>query len=92
MHTAHDLKTLIESAFPCTLCQVEDTSHTHEGHSGHQPGGGTHFNVVVVSPAFAGKARIARHRMVYAALEAPLAARLHALALQTWSEEEYAAR
>jgi stress-induced morphogen len=36
---------------------VIDESHNHEGHGGWREGGGTHFRVKVVSPAFAGKSR-----------------------------------
>lgn len=45
-------------------------------------GGGDHFEVIVLSPAFKGKIMIEQHRMVHAALE-PLKDKIHALAIKT---------
>ena len=61
---------------------VIDESHNHEGHGGWREGGGTHFRVKVVSPAFAGKSRVAMHRMVNEALADDLAGGVHALAIE----------
>ena len=47
-------------------------------------GGGDHFEVVVLSPAFRGKMLIEQHQMVHAALE-PLKDRIHALKIKTLS-------
>ena len=63
--------------------EIEDESHRHAGHGGAREGGETHYRVEVVSPVFAGKSRVQRHRMVYAALDAEFAAGVHALALVT---------
>ncbi len=61
---------------------VIDESHNHEGHGGWREGGGTHFRIKVVSPAFAGKSRVAMHRMVNEALADDLAGGVHALAIE----------
>jgi len=61
---------------------VVDESHLHAGHGGAREGGETHFRVTVVSPAFAGRSRLERHRMVNEALAAELAERVHALAIK----------
>jgi len=45
--------------------------------------GDDHFEMEVVSPAFAGKSRVAQHQMVYAALGDNMRAAIHALALKT---------
>ncbi len=45
--------------------------------------GDDHFEVEVVSPAFAGKSRVAQHQMVYAALGDHMRQAIHALALTT---------
>ena len=71
---------LREAFFPESL-DVTDESHLHEGHSGHRPGGETHFRVYIVSAAFEGKSRIERHRMINTALAAELAGGVHALAI-----------
>src|SRR3974390_2519466 len=64
---------LREAFFPESL-EGTDESRLHEGHPGHRPGGETHFRVYIVSPAFKGKSRIERHRMINSALAAELAA------------------
>lgn len=62
---------------------VEDRSHLHVGHAGARPGGETHFHVTIVSDAFEGEPRIARHRKVNKLLGALLAEKIHALQLVT---------
>ena len=52
---------------------------------------GVHFEALVVSPAFAGKLPLARHRMVYATLGALMGNEIHALALRTLTPDEHAA-
>ena len=47
-----------------TELRVDDESHLHAGHAGSREGGETHFRIDVVSEAFAGKSRVARHRMI----------------------------
>jgi BolA protein len=79
----------LEKAFSPTHLEVTDDSAQHAGHIGH-PGSGhpgqtsateTHFSVNVVAPAFTGKSRIARHRMVNELLTEEFAAGMHALAI-----------
>ena len=52
-------------------------------------GDGAHFEAVIVSPAFEGKRRIARHQQVYAALGNRMDAEIHALSMRTLTPEEY---
>ena len=47
-----------------TELRVDDESHLHAGHAGSREGGETHFRIDVVSEAFVGKSRVARHRMI----------------------------
>lgn len=68
--------------------KIVDDSHKHAGHAGHRPGGETHFDVTVVTDAFAGKSRVARQREVYRLLAQELADGVHALALTTATPEE----
>lgn len=72
----------LQEAFTPESLQVVDESHLHEGHSGHRPGGETHFRVYIVSDAFKGKSRVERHRLINSALAAELAGSVHALAIQ----------
>jgi len=80
--TTKDLITQkLTGAFAPESLKVVDESHQHEGHSGHRPGGETHFRVYIVSEAFRGKTRLARHRLINEALSTELADRVHALAI-----------
>lgn len=67
---------------------VIDDSGRHVGHAGHSPGGETHFRIEIVSPAFTGKSRIERHRLVNALLAEELAGPVHALQLATLTPDE----
>eukprot|EP00271_Cylindrocystis_brebissonii_P011956 TRINITY_DN29990_c0_g1_i1.p1 TRINITY_DN29990_c0_g1~~TRINITY_DN29990_c0_g1_i1.p1 ORF type:complete len:435 (-),score=66.08 TRINITY_DN29990_c0_g1_i1:288-1592(-) len=72
--------------------EVEDVSYQHAGHAGVRGAASaeTHFNVKVVTPAFAGLSTIKRHRMVYALLQEEFDQGLHALSLVTKTPEEMA--
>jgi acid stress-induced BolA-like protein IbaG/YrbA len=52
-------------------------------------GDGAHFQAVIVSPEFAGKSRVARHQVVYAALGERMKAEIHALSMQTLTPDEW---
>ena len=54
-------------------------------------GDGQHFQALVVSTAFAGKSRIQRHQLVYAALGERMREEIHALSMKTVTPEEFAA-
>nr|WP_237723596.1 BolA family protein [Stenotrophomonas acidaminiphila] len=77
----------MEAAFAPSRLEVEDDSHRHAGHAGARDGRG-HFNVLIVSPAFAGKAPLARHRAVYAALGDMMQTDIHALSIQAQTPAE----
>ena len=78
---------LREAFFPEGL-EVTDESHLHEGHAGHRPAGETHFRVYIVSPAFKGKSRVERHRMINTTLSSELAGSVHALAIHAQAPGE----
>jgi len=50
--------------------------------------GDDHFEMTVISPSFAGKSRVKRHKMVYEALGDNMRAAVHALALKTHTPQE----
>jgi BolA protein len=81
MTTKDTITNKLREAFTPESLDVQDESHLHEGHAGHRPEGETHFRVYIVSPAFKGKSRIERHRMINAALDAELKGSVHALAI-----------
>jgi len=65
----------IKNGLECTHLEVE--------------GDGQHFTAVIVSPAFAGKSRIQRHQIVYAALGDRMREEIHALSMKTLTPDEY---
>ena len=69
------------------LLEIEDESHLHAGHAGARDGRG-HFRVTVVSQAFDGTSRIARHRLIYAALGTLMESDIHALTIQAFAPGE----
>jgi len=88
---ADRLQAQLTSAFAPTRLVVADESARHAGHMGARPGGETHYAIHLVSAAFEGKNRVARHREVNALLAAEFAAGLHALALTLRTPAEEAA-
>jgi BolA protein len=72
---------LTQGLHPLNL-DVVDESEMHAGHAGAREGGETHYRVHIVSERFAGKSRVARHRLVYDQLDEEFAAGLHALAVR----------
>jgi BolA protein len=66
-----------------TSLEVIDESFQHQGHVGaNDTGFGTHFRVKIASPLFIGKTPVARHRLVYDALQDFIDQGLHALAIE----------
>ena len=48
-----------------------------------------HYEALVVTESFQGKRSVARHQMVYGTLGALVGAEIHALALKTYTPEEW---
>ena len=78
----------LTQAFAPTRLDVINESHLHAGHRNSPGTGESHFRVLIVSAAFAGASRVARHRAVNKLLEAELKGKVHALALQTLAPGE----
>ena len=51
-------------------------------------GDGQHFQALVVSAQFAGRSRVQRHQLVYAALGERMREEIHALSMQTLTPAE----
>lgn len=71
----------LETALAPSMLEIDDDSAKHAGHVGARAGGESHFNVRIVSAAFAGKSRVDRQRLVHGILAEELAGPVHALAL-----------
>jgi BolA protein len=72
----------LNSALNPTATELVDDSEQHRGHGGYNPAGESHFSLRIESPAFAGKSRVERQRMVYAALGDLMRERVHALSIR----------
>lgn len=70
--TAADIEHLIKAALPDAAVTITDLA-----------GDGDHYAAHVISPAFAGKTRVAQHKLVFDALGGRMGGELHALALTT---------
>jgi len=77
----------LENSFSPVDLLVKDQSHLHAGHAGAQDGRG-HFDVRIVSKAFAGQPALARHRMIYEALGDLMETDIHALKIQARTPDE----
>jgi BolA family transcriptional regulator, general stress-responsive regulator len=78
----------LERAFAPTHLEVINESHLHAGHRGSPGTGESHFRVAIASPAFTGKSRLERHRLINATLANELKGKVHALALQVYAPGE----
>lgn len=78
----------LEQAFAPERLEIVNESHLHAGHHGSPGTGESHFRVAIVSAAFAGKPRIARHRLVNDTLAAELSSGVHALAIKALAPGE----
>jgi BolA protein len=82
--TAQAMRERLAELLSPTVLEVLDESHAHAGHAGADGSGfGTHFRVRIASPRFAGLSRVARHRLVYDALQVFVERGVHALAIET---------
>ena len=82
--TAAQLETRLRERLAPTTLEVADESYQHAGHAGaNDTGFGTPFRVRVASHLFTGLSRVARHRLVYDALQDFIDQGLHALAIET---------
>ena len=85
---ASDIERKLKAAFQPRHLAVIDESNQHRGHAAWRESGETHFRVEIIAPAFAGKSRIERQRMVYQILVEELAGPVHALALDVQAPPE----
>ena len=67
---------------------VVNESHLHAGHHNSPGTGESHFRVLIVSHAFAGKSRLERHRMINEALGDELKGGVHALTIKACAPDD----
>lgn len=79
MISPEEIKQTLTRALPVTVIETQDLT-----------GGGDHWQLIIVSPAFEGKGLIEQHRMVNEALKEPMEdQRIHALSLKTFSPAQW---
>lgn len=83
-----EIRKRLEAELAPDVLEVVNESHLHAGHAGDDGTGESHWRVRIVSDAFAGQGRIARHRAVHAALGPEIMGRIHALALDLKAPDE----
>jgi len=81
MITPNQVESMIKAGLPDAQVQVQDLT-----------GGGDHYQVTVVSASFAGQGLVQQHQLVYGTLKEAMATEaIHALALNTYTPEEWSA-
>ena len=79
---AREILHRLDSALGPAQISLIDQSEQHRGHGGYNPAGESHFALEIESAAFAGKSRVEKQRMVYAALGDLMRERVHALTIK----------
>jgi BolA protein len=77
---AQDIDAVLREALAPLELTVEEDSHLHAGHAGAREG--RHFTVRVTAARFNGLSRVARHRLIYDALQLLIPRGIHALAIE----------
>ena len=81
--TTQALTERLQNRLQPDVLEVLDESAAHAGHVGANDSGfGTHFRVRIGGAQFQGISRVARHRLVYDALQDFIDQGLHALAIE----------
>jgi BolA protein len=85
-----EIESRLRNALNPTTLTLEDESGDHEHHRGakERPGAG-HYNLFIISDAFEGKTRVARHRMIYDALGDLMQSAIHALKIDARAPSEH---
>ena len=78
MISSEEIQTLIQKALPGAEVGIQDMTGT-----------GDHYQVLVVSAAFEGKTLLQQHQLVFNALRAALADKLHAVQLKTYTPQQW---
>lgn len=81
MMPIEQVESLLTQAFPGETVQVENPQ-----------GDGEHYQVLIVSGQFQNKSMVEQHQMVYAALGGAMHSKIHAMALRTYTPEQWAKR
>ncbi|CDL80811.1 MULTISPECIES: transcriptional regulator BolA [Xenorhabdus] len=81
-----EIETKLQAAFKPSHLEVIDESYRHNVPAGSE----SHFKIIVISNAFVEQRMLNRHRSVYSVLAKEMEEGVHALALHTYTEKEWA--
>ena len=81
MFSAERIAQLIQTGLPDCVAEVRDDAND-----------GQHFSAEVVSPAFDGLPRVRQHQLVYGTLGDHMKRDIHALALKTFTPDDWKRR
>jgi BolA family transcriptional regulator, general stress-responsive regulator len=84
------LRTRLAPLAPVAL-EIRDDSAAHAGHEGARDGAG-HFSLLIVSEAFSGLSRLARHQRVLREVADLLPHPIHALSMKALTPEEFSSQ
>jgi len=87
MSMREQITTSLQALSPVHV-ELVDESHNHSVPAGAQ----SHWNLIIVSDAFAGQRLVKRQRAVYAALREQMAGGIHALTMKTLTPDEWTAQ
>ncbi len=88
MTVAETIEQKLRAGLNIAHLELIDESAKHAGHAGARAAGESHFRLLIVSPDFTGKGRVARQREIYRILKDEMAGPVHALSLDARSPEE----
>ncbi len=88
MNVESQMRAALFVALEPTRLDLVNESHLHAGHASSPGTGESHFRLMLVSPRFAGRSRLDRHRLVNEALGDLLRHRIHALAITAYAPGE----
>lgn len=78
MNLVEEIKQRLNSLEP-SIVELSDQSALHAGHAGNTGGG--HFHLKIVSSRFSNQSQVARHRMVYQAINDLMPHTIHAISI-----------
>jgi BolA protein len=88
MRVAEQIKAKLQADLSPEFLEIVDESHMHSG----PPDAESHFKATIVAGAFDNVRKVARHQKVYQILKSEMDGSVHALALHTYTPEEWKQR
>jgi BolA family transcriptional regulator, general stress-responsive regulator len=82
MNRAERMTSVLTQQLNPSRLELADDSAKHAGHAGAQPGGETHYCLVIESSMFTGMSKVRRHQIIYQLLADEFKSGLHALSIE----------